>query len=71
MLGFSVLPSSANFLFATWPGVGAAQLKAYLEKNRIFVRHFALPRISEYLRITIGTDDQMSELFRCIREFKP
>jgi len=71
MLGFSVLPSSANFLFATLPGVSAAQLKAHLEKNRIYVRHFNQPRISDYLRITIGTDEQMAELLRCIREFKP
>jgi histidinol-phosphate aminotransferase len=70
MLGFSVLPSSANFLFATWPGVAAAQLKAHLEKSHIYVRHFDLPRISEYLRITVGTDEQMAELLRCIREFK-
>jgi len=70
MLGFSVLPSSANFLFATLPGVSALQLKAHLEKNHIYVRHFNQPRISDYLRITIGTDEQMAELLRCIREYK-
>jgi histidinol-phosphate aminotransferase len=70
-LGLSVLPSSANFLFATWPGISAAQLKAHLEKSRIYVRHFNLTRISEYLRITIGTDEQMDALLRCIGEFKP
>ncbi len=70
-LGFTVLPSTANFLFASGPGGSAAQLKAHLEKNRIYVRHFNLPRISEYLRITIGTDDQMDALLRCVREFRP
>ena len=70
MLGFSVLPSSANFLFATWQGVGAVQLKKHLEKSRIYVRHFNLPRISEYLRISIGTNEQMDTLLHCIGEFK-
>ena len=68
-LNFHVLPSSANFVFATNPGVSAALLKAHLEKNRIYVRHFNLPRISEYLRISIGTDEQMRKLLRCIREY--
>ncbi len=70
-LGFHVLPSSANFVFATRPGLSAAQLKAHLENNRIYVRHFNLPRISEYLRISIGTDEQMTELLRCVRECQP
>lgn len=57
-LGFSVLPSQANFLFAK-PPVDAAQLMAQLRENRILVRHFTAPRIRDYLRITIGTDAQM------------
>lgn len=69
-LGFTVLPSSANFLFVSKPGVSAAQLKNHLERSRIYVRHFGLPRISEYLRITIGTDAQMTELLRCIGEYR-
>jgi histidinol-phosphate aminotransferase len=68
-LGFHVLPSSANFVFTTNPGFSAALLKAHLEESRIYVRHFNLPRISEYLRISIGTDDQMTELLRRIRAF--
>lgn len=57
-LGFSVLPSQANFLFAL-PPVDAAGLMAQLRENRIIVRHFTSPRISDYLRITIGTAEQM------------
>ena len=67
-LGFDVLPSSSNFLFASKPGLSAAQLKSHLEQHRIYVRHFNLPRTSEYLRITIGTDEQMDALLRCIGE---
>ncbi len=69
VLGFDVLPSSSNFLFASKPGFSAAQLKSHLEQHRIYVRHFNLPRISEYLRISIGTDEQMDALLRCIDEY--
>ena len=68
-LGFDVLPSSSNFLFASKPGFSAAQLKSHLEQHSIYVRHFNLPRISEYLRISIGTDEQMDALLRCISEY--
>ena len=67
-MGFNVLPSSANFLFASKPGRSASQLKSHLEQHGIYVRHFNLPRISEYLRISIGTDEQMDALLRCIGE---
>lgn len=70
-LGFDVLPSSSNFLFVSKPGTSAAQLKSHLEQNRIYVRHFNLPRIFEYLRISIGTDEQMDALLRCIGEYTP
>ncbi len=68
-LGFDVLPSSSNFLFASKPGLSAADLKRHLEQHSIYVRHFNLPRISEYLRISIGTDDQMDALLRCIGSY--
>lgn len=65
-LGFLVLPSKANFLFVTHPRFAAADIKAYLEQNSIFVRHFNLPRISNYLRISIGTDAQMDTVVSCL-----
>lgn len=68
-LGFSVLPSSANFIFATHTDSDAKNIKAYLETQSIFVRHFDLPRISNYLRISIGTDEQMDALITALSNF--
>ena len=68
-LGFDVLPSSTNFLFATKKGADAARLKAWLEEDQIYVRHFTAPRIAQYLRITIGTDAQMDRVLARIAAF--
>ena len=57
-LGFEVLPSAANFIFARHPARDAAALSAALREKAIFVRHFRLPRIDQFLRITVGTDEQ-------------
>lgn len=57
--GWTVLPSAANFLFARPPNGSAQELMAHLRANKIIVRHFSAPRTNEYLRITIGTDEQM------------
>jgi histidinol-phosphate aminotransferase len=54
-LAFEVLPSAANFLFARHPQHDAGGLAAALRERGILVRHFRLPRISQHLRITIGT----------------
>lgn len=55
-LGFEVLPSSANFVFARHPQQDAATLAQHLRERHIIVRHFRLPRIEQFLRISIGTD---------------
>ncbi|RXZ31105.1 histidinol-phosphate transaminase [Oxalobacteraceae bacterium CAVE-383] len=55
-LGFEVLPSAANFVFARHPGHDASALAAYLRGEKIIVRHFSQPRIKQFLRITIGSD---------------
>jgi histidinol-phosphate aminotransferase len=55
-LGFEVLPSAANFIFARHPQHDAAQLAAALRKHSIIVRHFNQDRIEQFLRISIGTD---------------
>lgn len=68
-LGFIMPPSSANFVFASKPGTSGAELKAYLESCGIYVRHWNAPRILEYLRISIGTDEQMEVLIQKISEF--
>jgi len=61
-LGFKVLPSSANFLFAAHESVPAEELFLMLREKHIYVRYFKQPRIQNYLRITIGTPEQM-EIF--------
>ncbi|MCS6770994.1 MAG: histidinol-phosphate transaminase [Kiritimatiellae bacterium] len=66
-LGWKVLPSAANFLFARPPGGDAAGIFAKLRARNILVRHFPGPRTGEYLRITIGTDEQMDALLAALR----
>lgn len=63
--GFTVLPSSANFLFACYPGVEGRVLYTRLKERGILVRHFNKERIRDYVRITVGTPEQMRELLRC------
>jgi len=67
-LGFDVLPSAANFIFASHPQHDAAKLAADLRQRRIIVRHFKLPRIDQHLRISIGTDTQCLALVNALRE---
>ena len=70
-LGFDVLPSKANFVFARHPEHRADQLAAWLRERAILVRHFNNPRICDFLRITIGTPDQcqclIDALTACIK----
>lgn len=68
-LGFEVLPSAANFIFARFPGRDGAELAAKLRERSIIVRHFRNPpRISPFMRITIGTDEQCTGLVEALRE---
>ncbi|NMM29355.1 MAG: histidinol-phosphate transaminase [Glaciimonas sp.] len=67
-LGFAVLPSAANFIFARHAQHDAAQLAAELRQRQVIVRHFKLPRIDQFLRITIGTDPQCQTLVGALRE---
>lgn len=61
-LGFLVTDSKANFLFAKKPNTSAQTLYERLRERGIYVRYFNKPRIDEYLRITIGTDEEMKHL---------
>jgi histidinol-phosphate aminotransferase len=61
-LGFEVLPSMANFVFARHRRLSGAHLAAELREHGVLVRHFQKPRIEDYLRITVGTEDQCSRL---------
>ena len=67
-LDFHVLPSAANFLFASHPALPAAALFAQLKSRAILVRHFAKPRIENHLRITVGTDAECDRLVIALRE---
>ena len=67
-LGFLVPPSLTNFLFVTHPQRDAAGLFAALRDRDIFIRYFKLPRIDNYLRITVGTDAQMDRLLAALRD---
>lgn len=68
-LGFSVLPSAANFIFARHAQRSGAELATLLRERNIIVRHFSKPaRISEFLRITIGTDEQSLALVEALQE---
>ena len=68
-LGFTVLPSQTNFLFARKPGVEGADVYRRLKERGVLVRHFDKERIRDYNRITIGTREQMDILLEKLREF--
>ncbi len=61
-MGFEVLPSRANFVFARHPGHDAATLSRSLREHHILVRHFAQPRVDQFLRITVGTPEECERL---------
>ncbi|HSX84892.1 MAG TPA: aminotransferase class I/II-fold pyridoxal phosphate-dependent enzyme, partial [Cellvibrio sp.] len=65
-LGFNVLSSQANFVLAQ-PKGDAADLAAKLREHKILVRYFNAPRIDKFLRITIGTDEEMERLITVLR----
>jgi len=67
-LGFEVLPSQANFLFARCPGRDGGELYRALKARGVLVRHFAAPRITDYLRITVGTPEEMDVLMEKLKE---
>ncbi|WP_088155967.1 histidinol-phosphate transaminase [Achromobacter xylosoxidans] len=67
-LGFEVLPSAANFVFARYPSWDAAGLAASLRERSIIVRHFRHERIDQFLRITVGTGEQCKLLLKALAE---
>lgn len=68
-LGFRCLDSSANFIFAMHPKYDARKLFEALKKNGIYVRYWGSERIEQYLRITIGTREEMEALFEFLEEY--
>jgi histidinol-phosphate aminotransferase len=67
-LGFEVLPSSANFVFARHPAHEGAALATALRQRAVIVRHFSAPRISDHLRITVGRDEQIDRLLSALSD---
>lgn len=67
-LGFSVTDSRTNFLFARHPDLAGGEYYGELKKKSILVRHFAQTRIENYVRITIGTPEQMQALLQATQE---
>ena len=67
-MGFEMPPSKANFLFARHPGTDGGMLYRELKKRGVLVRHFDAPRISDYLRISIGTPGQMEVLLGALAD---
>ncbi|WP_321959890.1 histidinol-phosphate transaminase [Paraburkholderia sp. J7] len=66
-LGFEVVPSAANFVFAKHPAHDAAAIAAKLREKEIFVRHFNAPRVNQHLRISIGTDAECDTLVDALK----
>lgn len=69
-LGFECLDSKANFVFARHKSIAGKTLFEELKREGVFVRHFDDERINDFLRITIGTDEQMERLFELLEKYR-
>ena len=67
-LGFELTDSKANFFFARHPEVSGKKIFDELRKRNIIVRRWDAERIKDYLRITVGTDEEMDELLKALKE---
>lgn len=68
-LGFQVMDSSANFLFVTHDTLSMKDMFEYLKTKKVFIRYFSVPRIENYVRISVGTDAEMDVLMKEIRGY--
>lgn len=68
-LGFTFQDSKANFIFAAHKTCPAKQIFEALRAKHIYVRYFAKPRIDNYLRISIGTREEMEQLIRFLKDY--
>ena len=68
-LGFSFTDSKANFIFASHPEYDAKEMFDAMKEQGIYVRHWDSERISQYLRITIGTEEEMQKLFEFLKKY--
>ncbi len=68
-LGFKVLDSQTNFIFASKDDMSMRDMFEYLKTKKVFIRYFSVPRIENYVRITIGTDDEMDIFLKVLKEY--
>ena len=68
-LGFSGTDSQTNFLFITHEKVPAAEIFEALKRKQIYVRYFSAPRLDNYLRVTIGTEEDMEEMYEFLNDY--
>ena len=68
-LGFSFPDSKTNFIFASHESCPASELFAALRQEHIYVRYFPKPRIDNYLRITVGTQEEMEKLIEFLKKY--
>lgn len=69
LLGFEVLDSQTNFIMATHKDYDMKEMFEYLKENKIFIRYFNQPRINKYVRITIGTNEEMDKFLNGVKNF--
>lgn len=67
-VGFIVLNSNANFLFLRHPDHSGEKMMEYLLEHHVLVRHFSTPKINDFLRISIGTEDDMEKVLKIMKE---
>lgn len=68
-MGFTLPDSQTNFVFASHPRYSAKEIFEFLKTRDIYVRWFNKPRIDNYLRITVGTDEETDALIKSLNEF--
>lgn len=68
-MGFKVLPSAANFIFISPPVKNAKKLYEFMREQGILIRYFSGSRVEDFVRVTIGTDEQMNEFLRAAKLF--
>ncbi len=68
-MGFTVLDSQTNFIFVTKSDISMYEMFEYLKTKKVFIRYFSLPRIHNYVRISIGTDEEMDILLKEVKGF--
>ena len=68
-MGFTVLDSSTNFLMVTHSEYSMRDMFEFLKSKKVFIRYFSQPRIDKYVRVTVGTDDEMDRFLTEVKNF--